>query len=144
MEPLEKGKYRATGIQPCSVTRCGSRGPRFHRIPPPRVPSMSSPRPKRLRMGTTAAVADSVSWRALAAHYDAVGSKLEMRQMFAEDPDRFSKFSLALDFGGGYSLPAACGNPDALWVSCIVCVKGLTERAESYLERARRGPDPQC
>lgn len=32
------------------------------------------------------------SWSALLDLYNSVGTKLNMRQLFAEDPNRFSKF----------------------------------------------------
>ena len=41
-------------------------------------------------------VTRSEAWKALEAHHAAVGGT-QMRQMFAEDPDRFSKFSLRFE-----------------------------------------------
>jgi len=49
----------------------------------------------------TDAVESSPAWVALQNHFDTVGSKLNMREMFEADPERFSKFSLKADFGAG-------------------------------------------
>jgi len=46
-------------------------------------------------------VADTDAWKALQAHYDGAGSKLSMRTLFDEDPERFAKMSAVLDFGDG-------------------------------------------
>lgn len=37
-------------------------------------------------------VQDLPAWRALQAHYDTIGSKLNMDQLFKDDPNRFDKF----------------------------------------------------
>ena len=40
-------------------------------------------------------MAGSAAWKALQAHFDAVGSKLNMRALFAADPARFEKLRSA-------------------------------------------------
>jgi glucose-6-phosphate isomerase len=37
-------------------------------------------------------VSQSAEWKALQAHYDSIGSKLKMTDLFAADPDRFDAF----------------------------------------------------
>ena len=42
---------------------------------------------------------ESQGWKALQAHYDTIAPR-QMRDMFAEDPDRFARFRPALAFIG--------------------------------------------
>ena len=37
---------------------------------------------------------DTAAWKALQAHFDGIGSKLNMRELFVADPARFAKFRL--------------------------------------------------
>lgn len=42
-------------------------------------------------------VETTAAWKALSAHYEATGSAAHVRDLFASDPDRFSKFSLQFE-----------------------------------------------
>ncbi len=41
-------------------------------------------------------VSQSAEWKALQAHYDSIGSKLKMTDLFAADPARFDAFRYCL------------------------------------------------
>eukprot|EP00041_Stephanoeca_diplocostata_P016988 m.337419 g.337419 ORF g.337419 m.337419 type:complete len:564 (-) comp20550_c0_seq1:258-1949(-) len=53
---------------------------------------------KRARTNT---FGNCVAAKKLQDHYDATGAKLDMRDLFSKDVNRFSKFSLKMDFGDG-------------------------------------------
>ncbi len=47
----------------------------------------------------------TAAWKALTAHYEAQGKDLDMRKLFAADPERFDKFSATFGKIGHSSLP---------------------------------------
>jgi hypothetical protein len=51
---------------------------------------------------TTQPVPDMPAWRALQAHYVATGAHLDMRELFAADPQRFAKLRCGLWWWGGF------------------------------------------
>eukprot|EP00049_Salpingoeca_infusionum_P022651 m.7996 g.7996 ORF g.7996 m.7996 type:complete len:564 (+) comp5310_c0_seq1:175-1866(+) len=49
----------------------------------------------------TTGLTDTAAWKALQSYFDAEGKDIDMRTLFAADPERFAKFSLTTDFGDG-------------------------------------------
>lgn len=45
------------------------------------------------------------AWKALEAHFESVGKEIDMRSLFAADPERFDRFSATFGTIGHSSLP---------------------------------------
>ncbi|MBN2713066.1 MAG: glucose-6-phosphate isomerase [Planctomycetes bacterium] len=58
------------------------------------MPPITSPLDETIRKGTP--LTQTAPWRDLASHYEDIKAK-KMKDMFAADPERFSKFSIQLD-----------------------------------------------